>query len=189
MTEMLETANIIHNATERSFVILDELWRWTSTFDGMSLAKAIVVYLCQEKKVTTLFATHYHELTDLEWSLEWMKNYHVSVYENQQDVVFLKKVIPWRANKSYWLDVAKLAGIPQQIISAAGNYLKELELKENSWWLFIPHQSGFDFWPIDDMYRSTYDAIKQLLWKKHVHDITPIESLLILQEISIFFDE
>lgn len=187
MTEMLETANIIHNATDRSFVILDELWRWTSTYDWMSLVKAIIVYLCQQKRATTLFATHYHELTSLEEDFPCMKNYHVSVYESQHDVVFLKKVVAGKANKSYWLDVARLAWVPDQIISCAWAYLEELE-RTKKWSVSqLPHQAGFEFWPIVDKYHLVYDEIQELLAHKHIHEITPIESLLLLKKINDLF--
>ena len=93
MTEMIEMANILHNATKRSFVILDELGRGTSTYDGMALAHAIVQYIVQHIGAKTLFATHYHELIALEQSLNGVKNYSVSVYETDKDVVFMKKII------------------------------------------------------------------------------------------------
>jgi DNA mismatch repair protein MutS len=94
MTEMIEMANILHNATKRSFIILDELGRGTSTYDGMALAHAIVQYIVQHIGAKTLFATHYHELIALEQSLYGVKNYSVSVYETDKDVVFMKKIIP-----------------------------------------------------------------------------------------------
>jgi DNA mismatch repair protein MutS len=93
MTEMLEMANILNNATQKSFIILDELGRGTSTYDGMALAKAIIVYMCQQLSSKVLFATHYHELTDLEGRVDGVVNYSVSVYEKEKDVLFLKKVI------------------------------------------------------------------------------------------------
>lgn len=94
MTEMIEMANILHNATNRSFIILDELGRGTSTYDGMALAQAIVQYIAQHIGAKTLFATHYHELISLENTLPMVKNYSVSVYETEKDVVFMKKIVP-----------------------------------------------------------------------------------------------
>ncbi len=123
MTEMIEMANILHNATKNSFIILDELWRGTSTYDGMALAHAIVQYIVQHIGAKTLFATHYHELIALENTLPWTANYSVSVYETEKDVVFMKKIVRGWANKSYWLDVAKIAGIPHVIVDTAKKYL------------------------------------------------------------------
>lgn len=127
MTEMLEMANIIHHATDHSFVVLDELGRGTSTYDGLALAKAISVYMCQEKKIPTLFATHYHELTELADEYKGCENYTLSVYESDNEVVFLKKVVHGKASKSYGIDVAQLAGIPSSIVNKAELYLKALE--------------------------------------------------------------
>lgn len=109
MTEMIEMSNILHNATQKSFIILDELGRGTSTYDGMALAQAIVQYIVQHIGAKTLFATHYHELIAMENTLSLVKNYSVSVYETEKDIVFMKKIIPGGANKSYGLDVAKIA--------------------------------------------------------------------------------
>lgn len=132
MTEMLEVAHILHHATPRSFIILDELGRGTSTYDGMALAKSIIVYLCQKVKAKCLFATHYHELIELAQEFEAVKNFSVSVYETDTDVVFLKKIISWWASKSYGIDVAKLAWLPADIIIQSKVYLKELEQLKSS---------------------------------------------------------
>jgi DNA mismatch repair protein MutS len=133
MTEMIEMANILHNATNRSFIILDELGRGTSTYDGMALAQAIVQYIVQHIGAKTLFATHYHELISLEQILPGVKNYSVSVYETEKDVVFMKKIISWWASKSYGLDVAKIAGIPSAIVETARKYLSVYE-SHDLWW-------------------------------------------------------
>ena len=109
MTEMLEMAHILHHATARSFIILDELGRGTSTYDGMALAHAILVYLCRQIQAKCLFATHYHELIALADEYSAIKNFSVRVYETANEVVFLKKVVPGGASKSYGIDVAKLA--------------------------------------------------------------------------------
>lgn len=101
MTEMIEMANILHNATKKSFIILDELGRGTSTYDGMALAQAIVQYIVEHIEAKTLFATHYHELIALEQTVSGVKNYSVSVYETEKDVVFMKKIIRGGASKSY----------------------------------------------------------------------------------------
>jgi len=131
MVEMEETARIINNITPRSLLIFDEVGRGTSTYDGMSLAWALVEYLANHKdRPRTLFATHYHELTTLEEQLRGVKNYTVAVEEKEDYVTFLYKVKRGSADKSYGIYVAKLAGIPQTIISRAEEILKMLEGSE-----------------------------------------------------------
>jgi len=127
LAEMQEASNILHNATENSFVILDELGRGTSTFDGLSIAWAIVEYLCQKIKVKTIFATHYHELTKMIENLPLAVNYCVAVAEENNEVIFLHKIIKGATSKSYGLEVAKMAGLPDELISRAENILKKLE--------------------------------------------------------------
>jgi len=127
MVEMIETANIINNATDRSLVILDEIGRGTSTYDGLSLAWAVAEHIANTIKCRTLFATHYHELTELADLLDNVKNENVAVREWKDQVIFLHKIIPGRTDKSYGVHVARLAGIPQNVIARAGEILDELE--------------------------------------------------------------
>ncbi len=127
MVEMVETANILHNATDRSLVILDEIGRGTSTFDGLSLAWAITEYLAKRARCRTLFATHYHELTELSDLLAGVKNFNVAVREYRDEVIFLHRIVPGGADKSYGVQVARLAGIPKEVITRAGEVLAELE--------------------------------------------------------------
>ncbi|MBL8827391.1 MAG: DNA mismatch repair protein MutS [Planctomycetaceae bacterium] len=127
MVEMTETARILNTATERSLVILDEIGRGTSTYDGVSLAWAIVEHLHDQVGCRTLFATHYHELTDLERSLARVRNLNVSVREWQDDVVFLHKIIPGAADKSYGIHVARLAGVPREVLERSKQILSRLE--------------------------------------------------------------
>jgi DNA mismatch repair protein MutS len=127
MVEMVETANILHYATRRSLVILDEIGRGTSTFDGLSLAWAITEYLAKQVTCRTLFATHYHELTELAELLEGVKNFNVAVREYREEVIFLHRIVPGGADKSYGVQVARLAGIPKEVITRAGEVLAELE--------------------------------------------------------------
>jgi len=129
MVEMVETANILHHATSRSLVVLDEIGRGTSTFDGISIAWAVAEYLHnhERSKARTLFATHYHELTELEQILPGVKNYNVVVREWNDEVVFLRKVIRGGTDKSYGIQVARLAGIPRSVIDRAGVILANLE--------------------------------------------------------------
>jgi DNA mismatch repair protein MutS len=127
MVEMTETARILNTATSRSLVILDEIGRGTSTYDGLSLAWAVVEYLHDRVGCRTLFATHYHELTSLSGSLAGLRNYNVAVREWQDDVVFLHKILPGAADKSYGIHVARLAGVPPQVVERAKQILAQLE--------------------------------------------------------------
>lgn len=128
MVEMTEVANILRNATRQSLVVLDEIGRGTSTFDGMSIAWAVVEYIADTKQLgaKTLFATHYHELTELEGALTGVNNYCIAVKEQGDDIVFLRKIIKGGADKSYGIQVAKLAGVPDRIIGRAKELVQEL---------------------------------------------------------------
>ena len=128
MVEMTEVANILRNATPDSLLILDEIGRGTSTFDGLSIAWAVVEYICDKKILgaKTLFATHYHELTELEGTLPGVNNYCISVKEQGDDIVFLRKIIKGGADKSYGIQVAKLAGVPESVLNRAKELVVEL---------------------------------------------------------------
>ena len=127
MVEMSETANILHNATERSLVILDEVGRGTSTFDGVALAWATTEHLALRLRCRTLFATHYHELTELADVLDGVANFNVAVREWQDQVVFLHKIVEGGTDKSYGVHVARLAGLPQAVVRRAEDILEDLE--------------------------------------------------------------
>ncbi|MDZ4198339.1 MAG: DNA mismatch repair protein MutS, partial [Kiritimatiellia bacterium] len=129
MVEMQETANILNNATTRSLIVLDEIGRGTSTFDGISLAWAVAEFLHNEPRVKakTLFATHYHELTDLALTLEGVANANVLVRESGDRIVFLRKIVPGGADKSYGIHVAQLAGLPAPVVERAREILGNLE--------------------------------------------------------------
>lgn len=127
MVEMTETARILNTATQQSLVILDEIGRGTSTYDGISLAWAITEYLHDQTRCRTLFATHYHELTQLPKTLKNVCNWNVAVHEQQGDVIFLHKIIPGSADQSYGIHVARLAGVPRDVIGRAGVILQTLE--------------------------------------------------------------
>jgi DNA mismatch repair protein MutS len=127
MQEMIETANILHNATDKSLVILDELGRGTSTFDGVSIAWAVCEHLHQKTRARTLFATHYHELVALTETLPGVKNLHAAVQEWKQQIVFLYKIVDGATNRSYGIHVAQLAGIPKEVVQRANLILTQLE--------------------------------------------------------------
>jgi len=129
---MQETANILNNATNRSLIVLDEIGRGTSTFDGISIAWAVAEHLhnTTDAKAKTLFATHYHELTDLAMTMQGVKNFNVLVRERNDKIAFLRKIVPGAADKSYGIQVGRLAGLPDPLIARAKEILKNLEESE-----------------------------------------------------------
>lgn len=127
MVEMSEVSNIVKNATDKSLIVLDEVGRGTSTFDGLSIAWSVVEYISKNLNAKTLFATHYHELTDLEGTLDGVKNYRVSIKEYNNSIIFLRKIVRGGANRSFGIEVASLAGLPQAIIDRARTILHNLE--------------------------------------------------------------
>jgi DNA mismatch repair protein MutS len=133
LVEMLETANILHNATPRSLVVLDEIGRGTSTYDGMAIARAVVEHLHNRPEIAakTLFATHYHELVELARHLPRVRNENVAVAEEEGRVVFLHKIVPGGADRSYGVHVAELAGLPKAVVQRAGELLSTLEQHAN----------------------------------------------------------
>jgi DNA mismatch repair protein MutS len=134
MVEMQETANILHTTTSRSLVVLDEIGRGTSTFDGLSIAWAVAEYLATNAKARpkTLFATHYHELTDMADSIPGVVNAHVAAREWKDDIIFLRKIVPGRSDRSYGIQVARLAGLPATVVYRAREILAGLERDELS---------------------------------------------------------
>jgi DNA mismatch repair protein MutS len=130
MVEMSETANILNHATQRSLIVLDEIGRGTSTFDGLSLAWAIVEHLHNVIGAKTLFATHYHELTELAARLPRLRNFNVAVREWNDQIVFLRKIVSGGSDKSYGIQVARLAGVPRGVVDRAKEILRNLEESE-----------------------------------------------------------
>jgi len=190
MTEMIEVANILNNASKDSFVIFDELGRGTSTYDGMALTKAILEHITTKTKCKTIIATHYHEITNLEEQYDEVKNLSVSVYETNKEVIFMKKIVQGPASKSYWLDVAKLAWISQEIINKAQENLEELEVQRhtkywpNSKFLFpnkINHSSQTNKWT--NNMQANYKKIESLIKSYDLDNMTPLQALLLLDKI------
>jgi DNA mismatch repair protein MutS len=134
MVEMIESAHILNSATVRSLILLDEIGRGTSTYDGLSVAWAIAEHIQDRRHLgaRTLFATHYHEMTQLEGLREGIKNYCVAVQERDGDVVFLRKIVPGGADRSYGIHVAKLAGLPTSVIERAQEVLSQLEQTDST---------------------------------------------------------
>ena len=129
MVEMREVAEILENATSKSLIILDEIGRGTSTYDGMSIARAVLEYTADSKRLgaKTLFATHYHELTELEDTVQGVKNYNIAVKKHGDDITFLRRIVRGGADGSYGIDVAKLAGVPDTVVRRAKVILKSVE--------------------------------------------------------------
>ena len=191
MVEMNEAADILNNMTARSLVLFDELGRGTSTYDGISIAWAIVEYIHEHPnaKAKTLFATHYHELNEMERSFPRIKNYNVSVKEVGNKVIFLRKLVPGGSEHSFGIHVAKMAGMPKSIVNRANEILKQLE-KENrqegisgkSVKAVTAPVQGYQlsFFQLDDPVLSQVrDEIRDL----DVNNLTPIEALNKLNEI------
>jgi DNA mismatch repair protein MutS len=188
MVEMQETANILHSATSRSLVILDEIGRGTATFDGLSLAWAVAEYLASNSRARpkTIFATHYHELTDLADAVSGVANFHVVVREWKDDIVFLRKVVPGRSDRSYGIQVARLAGLPPAVVARARDILNGLERDELSRG-GRPSLSGA---PVDRQQQPGLfqaapgdDPIHRRLRGLDVNQITPLQALGLLAEL------
>ncbi|MCM3761342.1 DNA mismatch repair protein MutS [Alkalihalobacillus oceani] len=201
MVEMLETRYALTKATENSLLLLDEIGRGTSTYDGMALAQAIIEYIHDHLRAKTLFSTHYHELTALEGSLEHLKNVHVSAVEENGTVVFLHKVIDGQADRSYGIYVAQLAELPEEVISRADDLLKELEKGGGQAWHASPPQqvgeqlSLFEEAAIAETAATTErkkkpsrrlekeEAVIKQLNEKDVLHMTPIEAISFINEL------
>ncbi|MCL5036859.1 MAG: DNA mismatch repair protein MutS [Chloroflexi bacterium] len=177
MVEMQETANIINSATPQSLVILDEVGRGTSTFDGMSLAWAVTEFICEKVRAKTIFATHFHELTQLAKRYPQIKNLRVTVREEGGDVVFLHKMVPGGADRSYGLYVAKLAGIPQEVIDRASEILEKLE-QEKKVGKKIPGPEAVQM----GLFRKNDSPVIDELKKVNLMEISPLQALNLLHE-------
>ena len=186
MVEMSEVANILKEATEKSLLILDEIGRGTSTYDGMSIARAVIEYIADRKKLgaKTLFATHYHELTELEELIPCVKNYNVAVKKRGEDIVFLRRIIPGGVDESYGIEVSKLAGIPRWVIDRAyevlssleeGQAVSEAKVKTRA----KPKEESEQLYFIDEK----AEAIKKRLRGADPNTLTPIEALNLIYEL------
>jgi DNA mismatch repair protein MutS len=184
MVEMTETANIINNATENSLVILDEVGRGTSTYDGLALAWAITEHIANNIKCRTLFATHYHELTELAELLVNVKNCNVAVREWQGEVVFLHKILPGGTDKSYGIHVAKLAGIGREIVARSAEILADLETtftQEASGTHLARHKTKEP--DAETLFVKKHKSVLDKLADLDVNNLTPIEAINLLEEI------
>jgi DNA mismatch repair protein MutS len=180
MVEMMEVANILNYATKRSLLILDEIGRGTSTYDGLSIAQSTVEFIANKSKIgaRTLFATHYHELTELESKVDGVKNYRIAVKEKGDEVIFLRKIVEGGADESYGVHVAKLAGIPNAVITRANSILKDL--KEQSFLYEAenkPAKVSASSMGQMDLYNYRLGEIAKELEKVNLNELTPIDAL------------
>jgi DNA mismatch repair protein MutS len=187
MVEMNETANILNNLSERSLILLDEIGRGTSTYDGISIAWAIAEYLHEHpSKAKTLFATHYHELNDMTETFERIKNFNVSVKELKDNVIFLRKLVPGGSEHSFGIHVAKLAGMPSSVLHRANKMLKQLEQSHSSEDIKDKLRQAqeedvqLSFFKLDD---PLLEDIKEEILSTNIDTLTPIEALMKLNEI------
>ena len=179
MVEMTEVSDILKSATADSLLILDEIGRGTSTFDGMSIARAVLEYCADPKKLgaKTLFATHYHELTALEGELPGVRNYNIAVRTRGEDIIFLRKIISGGADRSYGIEVAKLAGLPKQVLTRARHILQELEDEAGK-----PHAAPAETDQVSLEALSESAVIDQLR-RAQVDTLSPLEALNLLYEL------
>jgi len=190
MVEMSEVANILNNATSKSLLILDEIGRGTSTYDGLSIAWSVIEHISDKKKLgaRTLFATHYHELTELEGSIDGVKNYCISVEEKGEDIIFLRKIIRGGADNSYGVQVARLAGVPAPVINRAKEILKELEESDINKRdvrfkrALKPIEGQIDVFSFNAQQRSHDEVLKELR-NIDVSTLTPLDALNILYNL------
>lgn len=177
MVEMNEVSELLRRATKNSLLILDEIGRGTSTFDGMSIARAVLEHCAGRLKAKTLFATHYHELTSLEQELPGVKNYNVAVHARGEDIVFLRKIVPGGADRSYGIEVAKLAGLPETVLKRAREILRELESQSAQPRLAPPQEDQVSLEAIAET------AVADILRRTQVDALSPLEALNLLYEL------
>ncbi len=192
LVEMNETANILNNATQRSLILLDEIGRGTSTYDGLAIAWALIEYLHgqTEQAARTLFATHYHELTKLEGILPRLKNYNVAVREYDEKIIFLRKIVPGGASRSYGIHVAQMAGVPLPVIQRANEILSDLDSGEIS----VRSDEISEPVPTFDTHQmSLFEKQERVLRDKlkglKLDQMTPLEAMVLLDEMAKSIDE
>ena len=177
MVEMKESAYALKNATKNSLILFDELGRGTSTYDGMSLASAIIRYISENIKCKTLFSTHYHELTSLEEKLNDVKNVHVTISEENGEVTFLHKVLDGSVDKSYGINVAKLAMLPDSVIKEAYELLEVYESKEDSKTKKVKQLE------LDLSSNNQNDELVEFIKNINLYEITPIDAMNLLDKL------
>jgi DNA mismatch repair protein MutS len=186
MVEMNETASIINNISSRSLVLLDEIGRGTSTYDGISIACSIAEFIHDApEKPKTLFATHYHEMNDLEAYLPRVRNFHITHKEIENKIIFLRKLAPGGSTHSFGIHVARMAGMPQNLIQRADAILQELEKKQQSSVKIqeaVAETQGVQL-SIFDTHTEVFTGLREMISKVDINNLTPVEALVILNEI------
>ena len=182
MVEMTEVAQMLREATADSLLILDEIGRGTSTYDGMSIARSVLEFCADKRRLgaKTLFATHYHELTAVEQEIQGVKNYHIAAKKRKDDVVFLRKIVPGGADQSYGIEVAKLAGVPGRVIDRAREILAQLEQQGGAAPQARPAGETDDQISLGDMAGA---GVLNILRGTAVETLTPIEAMNLLYQL------
>lgn len=178
MVEMTEVASILLNATDRSLLVLDEVGRGTSTYDGLSIAWAVVEYLAENTKAKTFFATHYHELSELEGVIDGVKNYKITVREQNGSIVFLRKIARGSANRSFGIEVASLAGVPKTVTDRAKSILKKLEKND-----LAKRPVSVDTEPEEEKSVPEQSEVEKIIAEADINSMTPMDALKLIFEL------
>ena len=178
MVEMTEVASILLNATDRSLLVLDEVGRGTSTYDGLSIAWAVVEYLAENTKAKTFFATHYHELSELEGVIDGVKNYKITVREQNGSIVFLRKIARGSANRSFGIEVASLAGVPKTVTDRAKSILKKLEKND-----LAKRPVSVDTEPEEEKSVLEQSEVEKIIAEADINSMTPMDALKLIFEL------
>lgn len=178
MVEMTEVASILLNATDRSLLVLDEVGRGTSTYDGLSIAWAVVEYLAENTKAKTFFATHYHELSELEGVIDGVKNYKITVREQNGSIVFLRKIARGSANRSFGIEVASLAGVPKTVTDRAKSILKKLEKND-----LAKRPVSVDTEPEEENSVPEQSEVEKIIAEADINSMTPMDALKLIFEL------
>ena len=180
MVEMTEVAELLKHATSRSLLILDEIGRGTSTYDGMSIARAVLEWCADPKRLgaKTLFATHYHELTVLEGELPGVKNFNIAARKKKDEILFLRKIVPGGADQSYGIEVANLAGLPPKVIRRAREILAELESQDKT-----PKQTSAREEPQVSLTALGEEEVLATLRNTQLESLTPLQAMNLLYDL------
>lgn len=179
MLEMNEVSNILKNSTENSFIILDEVGRGTSSDDGLSIAMSLVDYLSKKKRAKTVFATHFHELTILENKLYNVVNLKIDILEEDNNLVFLRKISKGKTDRSYGIEVAKLSGLPDELIENAKIFMDKLDEDDG----VFKNSTNIVNNTIDDIYKIKVDKLKENIDSININELTPLEAINVLSKL------